>query len=231
MYEFLLFDADDTIYDFQICEKLSMEETWGHFNLPLSEENVKSYMKHNHDAWKDYEKGLITPDVIKVRRFERFFAERGITNIDPLEITNYFIQRLGEHAEKLPDSVSVLEELKKRGYKLYIITNGLPEVQVVRFGNDPLGKLFDDLFTTDRVKSQKPKKEYFDAIFNELKINDKKKVCVIGDSLTSDIQGGINAGVDTIWFNPKDSPSNPNIQPTKTISKFTQLLDIFPPLH
>lgn len=233
MYKYLLFDADDTIYDFGKCENLSIEETWDHFKIPRTEENIKSYIKHNSDAWKDFEKGLIDTEVIKIRRFERFFAERGITGIEPLEITNYFIQRLASHAEKLPDSVEVLEELKKRGYKLCIITNGLPEVQDKRFGDDPLGKVFDEIFTIKRVGSQKPKKEYFEAIFNYFNIseNDKNQFCVIGDSLTSDILGGINAGIDTIWFNPRNKPANAEIVPTKTVYKFTELLDLFPPLQ
>ena len=230
-YRYLLCDLDGTLFDFEAGEKLALETMWKRYNIPNTPETIQAYQRINHRVWSQFEKGEITLAYLKGIRFVELFQELGIEG-DGKAASYEFLEELGHYDIPYPDTLPLLKELKSRGYYIAVITNGVSSVQNSRLSVSQAAQYFDKVFISeDYAPLHKPEKAFFDLVFKEVGITDKSQSVVIGDSLASDITGGINANIDTVWFNPKNAPGNPNIKPTYEINKITQLLDILPPLH
>jgi YjjG family noncanonical pyrimidine nucleotidase len=231
-YKHLLFDADGTLYDFSISENYAIDQTWKALNIEKTEESVSSYLRNNVACWVKYEKGELTIEELKIQRVQLFFQEMGY-DLDIAAFNRIFIDTMASKSVLFPESFDILTELKKRGYLLYIITNGIHEVQARRFSQAETRHLYEQVFTPHITGSTKPQKPYYDYVFRSIGIDEdsKKTAIAIGDGLNSDILGGINVGIDTVWYNPEKNPGNPAIQPTHEIASLHQLLDIFPPLQ
>lgn len=232
-YKYLLFDADGTLYDFHASEKYAIEETWKEFGIPSDEATIKCYLKHNSEAWARMERGEIDIETLKVQRFERFFAEANIVGLDPVEVGKKFLYRVGSVSVLFPQSLPLLTELKKRGYKIYIVTNGVHEVQQRRIYRKDTEEIYEGIYTPEMLGAWKPKREFYMNLFEKLGLDEEEraKAITIGDSLSSDILGGRNAGIDTVWFNPAKKPEHPEIKATYVISDIDELLEMFPPLE
>lgn len=232
-YKYLLFDADGTLYDFHASEQYAVTETWKEFGIPTDEDTVKCYLKHNAEAWAAMERDEIDIETLKVRRFERFFAERNLKNLDPVEVGTKFLHNVGSVSVLFPQSLGIITELKKRGYKLYIVTNGIQEVQQRRIRRKDTEGIYEEIYTPQMLGAWKPKREFYMNLFKELGLNEEEraKAITIGDSLKADIQGGNNAGIDTVWYNPDKKPEHPEIKATYVISDLEELLTMFPPLE
>ena len=122
-------------------------------------------------------------------------------------------------------ALELCERLISKGIKLYAVTNGTAHIQANRMAVSGLDKVFIKTFVSEEVGCQKPDKEYFDKVFEIIGLEDRTRAVMVGDSLTSDIQGGINGGVDTIWYNPKRKPMNPHIMPTYTAYSMDEIVE------
>lgn len=199
-YEVLLFDVDGTLLDFDKAEEMGIEGLLIHYGLPVTAENKEKYHLLNKKYWEMLERGEISRDQVLSLRFEEFFGDFGIP-VDGTEVDGMYRQYLNAGAFPLEGAVSLLEGLKDR-YQLYIITNGVAETQYKRLGASGLDKYFNGIFISEEAGCQKPLKEFFEYCFEKMGRRDVENMLVIGDSLTSDIRGGNNAGIDTLWFNP-----------------------------
>lgn len=222
-YKILLFDADETLLDFPASEKEALKKVLEHFGIEYSEELRTTFSAINLALWKQLEKGLITRDVIRIRRFEQFVQAAGIT-ADPKEMSALYVKFLGESCFVLPGAAELCEKLKEK-YELYIVTNGIGTVQQSRLKKSGLLPYFKGVFVSEEIGSQKPDKKFFDFIFAKIVEKDKSKFIIIGDSMTSDILGGINAGIDTCFFNPWGREEI--YTPTYTVTSFEELENLF----
>lgn len=222
-YSTLLLDADNTLLDFNAAERHSIKAACERFSIPFSEERATLYSKINLSLWKRHEKGEITRDQIKLFRFEEFIKTVG-ASVDPREMGAFYEATLATRGDLIPGAAELCRRLRPH-YNMYMVTNGLATVQHSRLSASGLLPLFDRVFISEEYGSQKPEKAFFDRIFSEIKEKDKSRICIIGDSMSSDILFGINAGIDTCYFAPKgaDEPYTP----TYRAESFEKILKIF----
>lgn len=224
-YELLLFDADETLFDFKMTERQALLKSLEEFKLNLDkEESLKLYTKINKAIWEEFERGEITSDKLRVERFERF-SKKVNKDFDATSFSKTYAKFLGEGAYLFEDSVEIIDYLSKK-YKLVLITNGLKEVQKNRISKTPLKDYFQELVISDEIKISKPDPRIFDYALEKVGHNDKSKVLMIGDSLTSDMQGGINSGIDTCWYNPSNLENKLNLKLTYEIHSLKELAEI-----
>ncbi len=232
MYRYLLFDADGTLFDFDSAETEAFNETCREIGVEPTPRRLLDYKEANRQVWRAFEQGTIDLDGLQTERFARFFLAQGIA-ADPYRTGRRFADHLSRGGQLYPETLPVLEELKERGYRLSLITNGISKVQHGRLDSSKTKQYFDVICISEEIGVQKPKREFFDIFFNLANIEEsEKQYCmVIGDSLTSDILGGNNAGIDTCWYNPAGNLGDPDIQPTYEIGLLQELLTLLPPLE
>ena len=224
-YEVIIFDADETLFDFKKSERDAFKNTMVEFAIEYDENHhFKIYQDINTAIWKEFEDGLITQQKLKVERFKRLL-EKLETKLDEIELAKSYTKHLSQSSLLYDFSIDLLENLHKE-HKLCLITNGLTDIQDNRIRKSLIAKYFEDIVISEEAMVAKPDPRIFEHTLNNLKYTDKSKILMIGDSLTCDIQGGINFGIDTCWYNPNKAPNNTGIKPTYEISSFTQLKDI-----
>ncbi len=218
-YTTVLFDADNTLLDFDKDENCALRKTMELYGVPVTEENIKTYVKINQGMWKALERGEITKPELKRTRFRKFFDAIGFeTDADVFEVNEKYLSLLGEGGNTLEGAVDLCRELKDDGYDLYIVTNGVANTQKNRLTKSGLLPYFTEIFVSETVGHQKPKKEYFDYVLSHINETDKEKIILIGDSLTSDIKGAMNAGLKSVWLNLKGQELPEEYKPDYVIS-------------
>lgn len=226
-YTSLLFDADNTLLDFDKAENVALKNVMAFYNIPVNEENCRKYSEINSALWKQFEKGEIEKMDIKLIRFKKFFEFLGVKeNFDPLEVNEKYLSFLREGAFIIEGAVELCKSLKKKGYKLYIITNGIAATQARRLQKSGLLPYFNEVFVSETVGHPKPKKEYFDYVLNNIDEKDKSKILVIGDSLSSDIKGAQNAELNYIWYNHYTAEIPESLNAVAIIDDIRKLNDI-----
>ncbi|MBP5757060.1 MAG: YjjG family noncanonical pyrimidine nucleotidase, partial [Spirochaetales bacterium] len=194
-YSFLLFDADNTLLDFDENERVSLLDTFVHFGLPCTEEVLSLYHEINLMYWEMLSRKEIERDALLIKRFETLFERVGI-KADPVATENHYRTNLGNGCQIMAGAMDVLKELKK-DYKLYVITNGVARTQHNRLEKSGLAELMEDIFISDEIGYNKPDKEFFEYVESHIPGFEPEKALVIGDSLFSDIRGGVEFGLDT----------------------------------
>ena len=220
--KFLLFDVDRTLLDFDRSEAEAIKNTLRHFSLPISDEICERYPAINESLWEEFEKGTIAKATILYRRFDILFSEFGIT-FDSKMFDTYYRTDLSKHAFLIDGAKELLLSLKEKGYQIHYVTNGTAGVQYPRLKNSGLDSLADGIFLSEEIGYQKPEKAFFDAVFSKIPDLTLEEAIIIGDSLSSDMKGGINVGLDTMWYNPKKVQNRLNIPVTYEVSDFSQI--------
>lgn len=224
-YEVLLFDADETLLDFKKTEEYALLNALIDFGLEDNKEKyIEKYKIINKKIWEEFELGLITSDKLRIERFVRLFKELN-SNYDPKAFANSYIYHMGNESYTFPEAESVIEELSRK-YKLAIVTNGIKEVQINRLNKSNIGKYFDEVITSEEVKAAKPDQKIFTHALKRMGVKNKEKVLMIGDSLTADIKGGINSGIETCWYNPHRAKNILGIEPDYEIYTLLALKDL-----
>ena len=223
-YRIALFDADNTLLDFTAAEDHAIKNCLSVRGLPTDRETISLYSSINDGHWKRLEQGLTTRARLRVERFSDFFRAVGYEG-DPVAMADDYAEALSRQTQLVEGALKLITSLHGR-CGLYIVTNGITSVQTRRFGGCPLATYFDACFISEQMGCAKPEKEFFDRVAAAIPGFDPRDALVIGDSLSSDIQGGINAGLDTCWFNPrgKDAPAGMKI--THTIRHLSELESI-----
>ncbi len=205
-YRTLLLDADGTLLDFGQDMYNAFTGLYAAFfesQRPYSPEYLHCYDRCNDRWWKKLERGECTKPELYIGRFRDFLAETGFTG-DPVQINEGYFTRLGQGGALLPGALELVEKLSKK-YELYIVTNGNAATQKTRLANSGLMRFVKDYFVSEDAGAAKPDPRYFDYVFSRLPHIDRASSLVIGDSLTSDIQGAANAGLDSLYYHP-DGP-------------------------
>lgn len=223
MYKHILFDADNTLLDFDKAEEISICNTFKFFGINIR--YSKRFSEINSSLWRLFETGGIEREEIKTKRFQLLLDEIGISDISAKEVSEKYLYELSCSSFSYSGAKELCEELSNRGINLYIITNGHTITQTKRLKNADFIKYIKKTFISEKIGYQKPNKEYFDYVLNEINA-DENECIIIGDSLSSDIKGGINSGIDTCWFNPKNKDNTGSIIPTYTVNTFSQIIDI-----
>ncbi len=217
----VLFDLDDTLFDFHKAEKIALTKTLVHFGIDPTEEILALYSTINAAHWKRLELGEISREEVKVGRYRELFKTIGV-ECDPVKATAYYESMLAIGHYFMPGAPELLEELYRK-YRLYIVSNGTAKVQEGRIGSSGIAKYMDGIFISQILGANKPDKQFFDICFAEIPDFSLSETVIIGDSLSSDIKGGINAGITTVWFNPKGIENDNNIKPDYTIKELSEV--------
>lgn len=226
-YELLLFDIDGTLLDFEKSEKVAMKKTLTNFSLQNDLEVINSYAKINESYWKMLEKGEITKEQLIIQRHKTLFNKYGFVE-DIKKFNDYYEGCLKKESHLLEGALEILSYLNsKHSFKMAIITNGLYITQVNRIKLANLNEYFNHVYISEKIGYNKPQKEIFEYIFDDIGEGIKKEnTLIIGDSLTSDIKGGNNFGIDTCWINPKKIINDIDVKIDYEIQNLNQLRQI-----
>ena len=221
MIEFLFLDLDDTILDFKKAEKLAIRKTIESFGAQVTEEILHRYHLINKAHWEMLERGELTRDQVLVQRFAVLFQELGI-QVDATACARAYEKNLAIGHYFLPGAEEAVDRLSKK-YRLFLASNGTASVQKGRMTSANLYRFFEKVFVSQEIGHNKPSLDYFNACFAQIPGFDPTKAIMVGDSLTSDIQGGINAGIATCWVTAADTPDRADIKADYRIESSTQL--------
>ena len=222
-YQWLLFDADGTLFDFEQAEAVALRQTFERMGISYDLPYLDTYKKINQALWEMVERGELLPGEVKVRRFEHF-VETAQLNHSPTVFSENYVQCLAACSELIQGAADVLQALHGK-YRLAILTNGLKEVQRSRFAASVIRHHVSEIIISEEVGSAKPAKAFFDAAFVRLGNPAKSSALMIGDSWVSDIQGAAEYGIDVCWYNPgrQTRPSHPQI--TREIASLHELVE------
>jgi 2-haloacid dehalogenase len=220
-YKWLLFDADNTLFDYDRAESTALSKTLSQFGVAFTPDYLTSYQRINKQLWKDLEKGLITPGVLGVRRFESLFAELQL-DLSPQAFSPAYLEQLATCSELIDGAFEILQAFHGR-YRLGILTNGLKAVQQSRLASSPIRDYIEAMVISEEVGASKPHQAIFDAAFERMGRPLKSEVLMIGDSLSSDIEGGYRYGLDTCWYNPTNQSHSTDLKITYQIKSLGEL--------
>ena len=223
-YDYILLDADGTLFDFDRAEHQALQGVLEAHGYPFSPQVEARYQAINSALWAQFSTtgaGQGFQDYLVVERFAALLRELGEEG-DPAQLNREYLTRLGENGQLLPGAEEFCRKLAGHA-QLAIVTNGVASVQRSRLAASPIGPLFEHVFISQELGVQKPHREFFDQVCDRLGITRRDRAVVVGDSLSSDIQGGINAGIDTVWFNPQHRPLDPAVLPTWQVDGFGPL--------
>jgi 2-haloacid dehalogenase len=215
-YTWLLFDADGTLFDFQRAEAIALENTPHKMGLVVPSNYAATYHQINNALWTRFEAGELRANDIRRERFRLLFKELDLVG-DALAFGEAFLDNLIQESTFLEGAQSLIAQLKNH-YHLALLTNGFASVQHARIARLGLGDLFNPVIISEEVGVAKPNPAIFDIALKEMGLPDRTEVLMIGDSLSSDIRGGSNAGIDTCWFNPLSSANETDVTLTYEIS-------------
>lgn len=221
-YQYLLIDADHTIYDFDRCQEEALEQTFLDFGQTFLPEWHPIYTRLNLAAWDAHERGILTREQIRTVRFSQLAAEVGI-HLDPESYHERYVEHLSGIVHYLDTAESSLHELAK-SFTLAMITNGLPNVQRPRLSRSSITPLFSAIVISGEISKTKPDPAFFNHTLDQLGNPSPEDCLVIGDNLFADIGGGQNAGMHTCWFNPHGkSNAEPGVTPTFTVRNWDEI--------
>ena len=222
--EFLFLDLDDTILDFHKAERLAISRTFRSFGLEPTEQVLERYHVINRLHWERLERGELTRDQVLTGRFQMLFEELGIP-AQPQAVAKGYEHNLGLGHYFLPGAKEALDTLRGK-YRLFLASNGTASVQHSRLTSAGLYPYFEKVFVSQALGANKPSRAFFDACAAQIPGFDPRKALMVGDSLTSDILGGINAGMKTCWVCPPEAQGRPDIVPDYRIEALSQLPEL-----
>ena len=223
-YKFLLFDLDHTLLDFDAAEDVALTQL-------LKEEGVADiqaykdyYVPMNKSLWKDLELKKITKKELVNTRFSKLFSHFGIEK-DGIYLAEHYQFYLAQQGQVFSGAMELLDSLIDRGYELYAATNGITTIQTGRLEQSGIAPFFKEIFISEQLHTQKPDAAFYEKIGARIPNFNKNHALMIGDSLSADIQGGNNAGIDTIWYNPHHLENKTQAQPTYEVHSYKDLLN------
>lgn len=217
----LLLDADGTLLDFDRSEASALEATFRQLGFAYDASVHRVYHEKNEACWKALERGEISREELKVRRFAQTFHSLGIEG-DPVSATKTYEENLGQFAFPYPGSEEACSRLSKK-YDLYLVTNGLKNVQSARLLKTRIPEFLKGIYISEEVGYAKPAAEFFDVFFSQHPECNRNETMIVGDSLSGDIQGGNNAGIYTCWVNRSKQPRPNDLRIDLEIDDITKL--------
>ncbi len=224
MVTYLFLDLDDTILDFHAAEAVALDRTFRELGIPADHQVTARYKQINIEYWKRLERGEITRQQVKDGRFAALFQELGV-ELDPTSVSPIYEKYLAVGHWFLPGAEMAVKRLSGK-YRLFLASNGTAAVQKGRMTSAKLYPFFEQVFVSEEIGHNKPSREFFESCFSQIPGFDPERALMVGDSLTSDIQGGKNAGIRTCWVNSRHLPEDPAIRPDHVIERLDQLEEL-----
>lgn len=224
-YDIILWDMDETLLNFKYSEKQSLTHAFETFHLPISEELIQRYSAINDSFWKKLERGEVTKAFLLKQRFVVLFEEYNITGVTVEEFGKVYRNGLSTFLKCEEGAVETLQLLHGK-VRQFLVTNGVGETQVKKAADSGVGKYMEELFISENLGADKPSRQFFDACFAKIGQVDKSRVLIIGDSLSSDILGGKNAGIHTCWYHKPGIRNTTELQPDYEITQLKEICDI-----
>ena len=222
-YSIVLADADETIFDFKKAEFTAFKATLNYFGKDCTDQEVEVYSEINLNLWKELEKGIITREKLKHERFDRWFEYMGF-DIDSKVFDKLYVENLGNCGFLIDGAFEFIEKLSTV-CDIYIVTNGLTKSQTSRFNNSAIKPYIKKLYISEEIGYAKPSIEYFDYCINDIGESDRSKYIILGDSLSSDMQGGRNAKIATCRY-IRDGVYSPSPLCDYVITDYNQFFDV-----
>lgn len=223
-YDWLLFDLDNTILDFDKAMVFALKKTIEDHEIPENENHLSIYNAINKRCWADMEKGIITQDELRTLRMKRFLNHINVDK-DPILFSETYHLNLSSKIFYLENAKVLLNKWSKQ-FPMALVTNGLKEIQRARLSKDELASHFQHIVISDEIGVAKPHKGFFDFVFEKINYPNKERVIIIGDSLSSDIKGGNQYGIHTCWLNTHGKEAPQHTQPTFEIKRLEELEEI-----
>ena len=224
-YSHLLFDADDTLFDFPKADDQAFSIMCRLHQVPDTQETRDLYHRINQELWSAFDRREVSKDFVTLERYVRFFRALGLDR-DATRANRDYLKALGRCNVPLPHAEAVCRELVRRGHKLYILTNAVASVQRSRLLGSVFAALITAAFISEDAGASKPDQAYYDYVRAQVPELTAENCLVIGDSLATDIRGANNAGLPCCWFNPKGQAPLEGLRIDHTITDLRQLLDI-----
>ncbi len=224
--KWLLLDLDNTLLDFDQGAIRSLREALSHFGIEPTEALMTSYEDINRHCWAMFERGSLTVSELKARRFESFVETNGL-DVGAAAINDVYIRHLAQQVRPVAGALAFLR-WASQFFSLSLVTNGFAEVQRPRLDLSGIGSFFHQVSISEEIGWHKPSVQFFDIVFQGLNRPSSHEVMIIGDSLTSDIKGGLDYGLYTCWFNPSGLRPVEGVLPHYTVSSFAELRALWP---
>lgn len=221
----LLWDVDGTLLDFDYSMRGALRKCFYTVGKPLTEEMIRRYSQINDEYWRRLERGEVTKEELLVGRFRDFFAEYGLEEMDIEAFRKEFQIGLGQIYAYRDDSLTLVKSLQGH-YKQYVVTNGVTATQKSKLSLSGLLDVMDDVFISENIGHAKPSKIFFEHCLEQLKEKDRNRILIVGDSMTSDILGGIQVGIRTCWYNPQELSCDYTYRADYEISVLQQIYEV-----
>ncbi len=218
----LIFDVDGTLFDYDRAEAGALALAFADFGLPFDSDTLATYRAINDRLWRAFEQGSMDQSTLKVRRFAELATAIDAPVISPETMSDVYLRHLANGVDLIPGALRTVKALQPF-FHLAVITNGLEAVQRPRLAGSALNGCFEVIVVSEEVGASKPQPEIFDLALAHMRHPDRQSVMIVGDSLTSDMQGGLNAGIHTCWFNPTGRRREPDLPVTFEIRRLSQL--------
>lgn len=220
----ILWDVDGTLLDFHAAERAAIESLFHEFGFGIcTDEMLLRYSSINSALWRQLEENTIPKERVLIGRFEQFFAEYGLEVQKARSFNEKYQLRLGDTIAYCDDSYEIVQSLRGK-WRQYVVSNGTITAQTKKLERSGLGSLMDGIFLSESLGVEKPNPRFFDQVFDAIGIDERNHVIIVGDTLSSDIQGGMNAGIRTCWYNPKKQPVPPEYRIDLEISNLHELI-------
>lgn len=225
-YTTVFWDLDQTLLDFDRSMEYALQAVFAQYGLKINEEMTARYSVINRSYWLRLESGELSKEQVTVGRFRTFFEELGITHVSPEELNVDYQRELGSVFFFMEGAKELVALLKERGYRQYVVTNGVNATQANKMRLSELDRIMDGVFVSELMGYPKPRKEFFDGCFAALSDVDRNKCILVGDSLTSDMRGAENAGIASCWFNPEKQEKDVDVRTDYEIRRLEELISI-----
>ena len=225
-YTTIFWDLDQTLLNFDLSMEHALGAVFAQYGLTVTGEITTRYDAINRSYWLRLESGELTKEQVTVGRFRTLFEELGITHVPPEKINADYQRELGSVFFYMDGAKELVTLLKERGYRQYVVTNGVNSTQANKMRLSGLDRIMDGVFVSELMGYPKPRKEYFDACFAALPGVAREACILVGDSLTSDMRGAENAGVASCWFNPEGRAKDVEVRTDYEIRRLEELLQI-----
>ena len=224
-YDFVLFDADNTLFDFDRAEHEALALALKAFSIPCTPETEALYVSINSALWAMLDRGEASREWLVVERFARLTAALGV-EADPAALNRTYLDQLGQQPFLLPGAEAVCRALGGH-CTLAILTNGVARAQRGRFERSALAGLIPHLFISEEVGASKPSPDFFRPVLSALGVTDPRRALMVGDNLTTDIGGAAAMGLDTAWYCPAAPSQSPQtVAPTWEIGRLEELIPL-----